>query len=63
LQQQKSAECGFHIGILRARQDVTVILHFQSPFATAIACSGKDYKYFNVITEIPYYIGAVAVIP
>ena len=42
---------------------MTVILHFQSPFATAITCSGKDYKIFNVIPEIPYYIGAVAVIP
>jgi len=63
LQQRKSAECGFHIGILRARQDVNVVLHFQSPFATAIACIGKDYKNFNVITEIPYYIGVVAVIP
>jgi ribulose-5-phosphate 4-epimerase/fuculose-1-phosphate aldolase len=42
---------------------VTIILHFQSPFATTVACSGKDYKNSNVITEISYYIGAVAVIP
>ncbi len=57
-----SAENGFHFGILRERPDVNVVLHFQSPCATAIACSSKDYKNFSVIPEIPYYLGQVAVV-
>ena len=58
-----SAENGFHFGILRERQDVNVVLHFQSPCATAIACSSKEYKNFAVIPEIPYYLGHVAIVP
>lgn len=62
-EKKPSAENGFHFGILRERSDVNVVLHFQSPFATAIACSGRDQKDFFVIPEIPYYIGPVAVVP
>ncbi|MDO8141589.1 MAG: class II aldolase/adducin family protein [Candidatus Brocadiales bacterium] len=58
-----SAENGFHFGILRERPDVNVVLHFQSPCVTAIACSSKEYKNFSVIPEISYYLGQVAVIP
>ena len=58
-----SAENGFHFGILRERSDVNVVLHFQSPFATAVACCGRDHKDFFVIPEIPYYIGPIAVVP
>ena len=54
-----SAESRFHLGILRSRKDVNVILHFQSPYATAITCSSKrDYNFF-VLPEIPFYIGAI----
>jgi len=62
-EKKPSAENGFHFGILRERSDVNVVLHFQSPYATAVACSGKDYNNFSVIPEIPYYLGHVAVIP
>lgn len=58
-----SAENGFHFGIFRERADVNVVLHFQSPFATALACSGRDIKNFFVIPEIPYYIGTIAIVP
>lgn len=58
-----SAENGFHFGILRERPDVNVVLHFQSPYATAIACSERDYKDFSVIPEIPYYLGRIATVP
>ena len=58
-----SAENGFHFGILRERSDVNVVLHFQSPFATAVACSGRNPKNFFVIPEIPYYIGLIAIVP
>jgi ribulose-5-phosphate 4-epimerase/fuculose-1-phosphate aldolase len=54
-----SVESRFHFGILRSRKDVNVALHFQSPYATAIACSGLcDYD-FSVIAEIPFYIGSI----
>ena len=58
-----SAENGFHFGILREHHDVNVVLHFQSPFATAVACSKSDTKDFFVIPEIPYYLGQVAIVP
>ena len=36
-----SMESGFHLGVLRARPDVNVVLHFQSPYATAVSCMKK----------------------
>ncbi|MFH1287613.1 MAG: class II aldolase/adducin family protein [bacterium] len=59
-----SIEIGFHRAILRERQDVNVVLHFQSPYATAMACR-KTQQSNNcfVIPEIPYYVGPVAVVP
>jgi len=62
-ERRPSAENGFHFGILHERSDVNVVLHFQSPYATAIACSGRDYNNFSVIPEIPYYLGQVAIVP
>lgn len=52
-----SVESGFHAGIYRARPDVNAVLHCQSPFATAIACGACDGLDFNVIPEIPFYVG------
>ncbi|HEX2966494.1 MAG TPA: class II aldolase/adducin family protein [Syntrophorhabdaceae bacterium] len=59
-----SMELTFHRGILSQRKDVNVVLHFQAPFATAMACS-KDVEYdrISVVAEIPYYIGPVSVVP
>ncbi len=56
---QLTAESGFHLGILRSRADVNVVLHFQSAFATAIACGRKNGYNFDVIPEVPIYIGEV----
>jgi ribulose-5-phosphate 4-epimerase/fuculose-1-phosphate aldolase len=54
-----SVENRFHLGILRERGDVNVVLHFQSPYATAISCSSRrDYDFF-IIAEIPFYIGPI----
>ena len=58
-----SKEIGFHAGILRDRIDVNVVLHFQSPCATTIACSNEISSNFAVIPEIPYYIGPIAMVP
>lgn len=57
-----TAESGFHLGILRSRRDMNVVLHFQSPYATAIACGREIDCNFNVIPELPIYIGEPAVV-
>ena len=58
-----SVEIGFHAGILKARADVNVVLHFQTPCATTLACrKSKNVNYF-VIPEIPFYVGPVARVP
>ena len=57
-----SVEIGFHAGVLRARADVNVVLHFQTPAATTLACSRPPETFF-VIPEIPYYIGRIGLVP
>ena len=42
---------------------MNVVLHIQSPFAAAIACGDPEKIDFNVIIEVPLYIGAVASVP
>jgi len=58
-----SVESGFHAGVLRERPDIGVVLHCQSPCATAIACGRPDEINFAVIPEVPFYIGEPAVVP
>lgn len=58
-----TAEIAFHAAILKTRPDVNVVLHFQSPFATALACRRARINNFFVIPEIPFYIGPVAFVP
>ena len=58
-----SSESGFHLGIMQNRADVNVVLHFQSPCATAFACCETDLTNFFIIPEIPYYIGQISVLP
>jgi ribulose-5-phosphate 4-epimerase/fuculose-1-phosphate aldolase len=58
-----SIEIGLHSGILRERRDVKVVLHFQSPNATTLACTKTQERDFSVIPEIPYYVGAIASVP
>lgn len=58
-----SSEVGFHAGILRIRADVNAVLHFQTPFATALACRPADAIDYAVIPEIPFYVGPVARVP
>ena len=59
-----SMESVFHLGVLRERPDVNVVLHFQSPYATAVACMEETPKDFNVTAEVPCHVGAeIPVIP
>ena len=58
-----SSETGFHAGILRSRPDVNLVLHFQTPCATTVACQPADNIDFSLIPEVPFYIGPVARVP
>ncbi len=52
-----SMEHNFHLGVLRERKDMNVVLHFQSNYATIISCMRNKPKNFNVIAEVPAYCG------
>ena len=53
-------ESRFHLGILRKRADANVVLHFQSPYALAVACSKQQDYNFNLIAETVLYVGEPA---
>lgn len=59
-----SVETAFHAGILSVRPEARAVLHFQSPYATVIACR-KDARTlpFHITAEMPYYIGSVGFVP
>ena len=50
-------EAGFHLGVMRRRADIGCVLHFQSPYATVVACMKDMPTDFNVTLEGPLYIG------
>lgn len=58
-----SVESRMHLGVLRRRGDADVVLHFQSPYATAIACGRPEQHNFAVIPEVPLYVGTPGVVP
>lgn len=58
-----TVEVNLHAGILRARPEMNVVLHFQSPYATTLACRDSRAVNFFVIPEIPFYIGPIGHVP
>ncbi|MDE6782552.1 MAG: class II aldolase/adducin family protein, partial [Paramuribaculum sp.] len=46
-----SMESVFHMGVMRQRPDVNVVLHFQSPYATAVACTADAPHNLNFTAE------------
>lgn len=58
-----TCESVYHLGILRNRSEVNVVLHFQSPYATALACGEPEGLNYNMTIEVPVYIGTPAVVP
>lgn len=59
-----SMESTFHLGVLRERPDVNVVLHFQSEYATAVACMKNKPSNFNVTAEVPVHVGSeIPVVP
>ena len=63
MEKKPSVEVGFHAGILRTRPEVNVVLHFQTPYATALVSRDSQNINYFVIPEVLYYIGPVARIP
>lgn len=59
---QPTMEKNLHIGVLKNRSDFNVVLHTQSPFATAVACLKNPPEDFNVIIEMACYIGTPSLI-
>lgn len=60
---EPTCESAFHRGILKHRSEMGVVLHFQSPYATAIACGEPEAMNFNMTNEVPVHIGTPAVVP
>ena len=59
-----SVEFRFHQGILNNRPDMNVVLHFQTPCATTLACQKNlDDINFFVIPEIVIYIKKIGIVP
>ncbi len=52
-----SMESVFHLGVMRERPEVNCVLHFQSPYATAVACMKTLPEDFNVTAEVPIHVG------
>ena len=60
--QSCSLETGMHLEVLQNRNDVDVVLHFHSPCATALACTDPKSLNFNIVPEIPYYVGKIGIV-
>ena len=58
-----TCESSFHLGILKKRPEMNTVLHFQSPYATAIACGKPETYDYNMVIEVPVYIGTPVVVP
>jgi ribulose-5-phosphate 4-epimerase/fuculose-1-phosphate aldolase len=58
-----SVEIGFHAGILKARPEVNVVMHFQSPCATTLACRNPERINYYVIPEVAFYMGPIGQVP
>lgn len=54
-----SMESVFHLGVMRRRPDVNVVLHFQSEYATLLACCKDRPTNINVTAEVPLHVGRV----
>ena len=58
-----TVEINLHAGILQARPDIDVVMHFQATCATTLACRDTSRVNYFVIPEIAFYIGSIAHVP
>ncbi len=61
--EKPTGELPLHLSILRQNTNINTVLHCQSPAATALACRKSSDIDYNVIIEIPIYIGHIAHLP
>lgn len=64
-----SSEVNLHRGVYLVRDDVGSVLHFQSPYVTALAAVANLKEYFpiiseklNIIPEFPFYIQKIGMV-
>lgn len=58
-----SGEFPLHRAVLQANPEINVVLHCQSPAATALACRNDVRIDYEVIIEVPLYLGKVEHLP
>ncbi len=58
-----SMENHFHRAIYKNRTDVNAVLHFQSVYATTLACMPEQKYDLNFIPEVTVYIKRISIIP
>lgn len=58
-----TGEFPLHRAVLHANPEVNVVLHCQSPAATALGCTNNVWLDYDVIIEVPIYIGKVEHLP
>lgn len=58
-----SIELSLHRAIYTERGDISAILHFQSLYATVLACARNSDFRIHIIPEIPVYIKSIKMIP
>lgn len=54
-----TVEVLFHSGIMKRRTDISVVLHYQAPYSTTLACRDQAGINYDVIPEVPFYIGPI----
>ena len=62
LQGRPSIEAGMHRAVYNSRPGVGAILHFQSLYATIVACSKETAIDLNFIPEVPACIGTINIV-
>jgi ribulose-5-phosphate 4-epimerase/fuculose-1-phosphate aldolase len=60
---EPSIETPLHRAIYLMRPDIKAVLHFQSPYATTLACARTMDFDLNFIPEVPVYLKNIKVIP
>lgn len=58
-----TGELPLHLAIHSVNKEINTVLHCQSPAATALACRQSKEIDYNIIIEVPIYIGNIIHLP
>ncbi|HLO91790.1 MAG TPA: class II aldolase/adducin family protein [Lentimicrobium sp.] len=61
--QTPTGELPMHLSVLRENPSINTVFHFQSPSATTLSCRMDHNIDYNVIIEVPIYLGEVKHLP